>query len=390
MDTIIKTNKSLVVELLPKLGNYLLGISVICYISGFIITNLYLGSLGIVNLEIIRSRYILSGFLFFLFAGSIVYLIYGLLKTIQKYHGVAPWKAILRIIWYSIVNIVVIYIVIRVIMILAGSTKNPPIGLPQITPVNPWDEWLRIVPKTSIFPSLLIVGIIILLFLLIAAIFMLINPKIEGRDRQSRKQLFIEFFNGLWKKKFNFLLSLIGIYLFLYLWSLSNSALNFMTTNQVRGTSGPSPIQIFTFPMEEGWSRYFYSIVVIYVIIGLFLIIISIVQESTKPTGDGNPLSKFHGWIYLVSIAIILIVPAYTLGVYPNIPQQIGGGQLIRVEPYLSDFNLAQVFADPYANPYLIDRTASSSIFIIINKISPNNTILEIRNDLILSITYNP
>ena len=61
-------------EFLTKLGNYLVGITLICYIFGFIITNLYLGTLGIVNLDMLRTRYILVGLLFMVFFSAIAFL----------------------------------------------------------------------------------------------------------------------------------------------------------------------------------------------------------------------------------------------------------------------------------------------------------------------------
>jgi hypothetical protein len=214
MSSTSTTNRSVIIEYLPKIGNYLLGISIICYISGFVITNLYLGALGIVNLEISRSRYILTGFLFLLFSGSIIYLTYGLLKTLQKYREKPLWNTVLLIVWYSIINLVIVYVVMRVLSILAGSTNNPPIGLPQLTPITPWKDWINTVPSATLYPALILFGWIFALFILISALFILANPKDKSKERQTRKQLFVETVKGIWDKKYNFILSLLGIYIF--------------------------------------------------------------------------------------------------------------------------------------------------------------------------------
>ena len=79
-----------ITKFLANLSNYLLGLTILCYISGFAITNLYLGSLGIVNLDILRSRYLLTGMLFIIFIGTIGFLLYGLWNTLREYKEKPP------------------------------------------------------------------------------------------------------------------------------------------------------------------------------------------------------------------------------------------------------------------------------------------------------------
>ncbi len=58
------------VKALNEVTKYVVGFTLIAYASGFIITNLYLGSLGIVNLNLLRARYVLGGILFLAFVGT--------------------------------------------------------------------------------------------------------------------------------------------------------------------------------------------------------------------------------------------------------------------------------------------------------------------------------
>ncbi len=92
-------------EFLTKLGNYTIAIALLCYLTGFAITNMYLGSLGIVNLDILRARYILAGLLFLFFLGVIGYLVYGLIHTLRTTRYMTAVNVISRVVWFSAFNI---------------------------------------------------------------------------------------------------------------------------------------------------------------------------------------------------------------------------------------------------------------------------------------------
>jgi hypothetical protein len=64
-----------------KLNERVLGITLLCYLLGFIITNLYLGSLGVVSFDILRTRYVLVGFLFLIYF-SIISVLEVISKTV--------------------------------------------------------------------------------------------------------------------------------------------------------------------------------------------------------------------------------------------------------------------------------------------------------------------
>lgn len=49
-----------------------LALAAICYASGFIITSVYLASYGVVQVELVRARYVLVGFVFLLFCFGII------------------------------------------------------------------------------------------------------------------------------------------------------------------------------------------------------------------------------------------------------------------------------------------------------------------------------
>ncbi len=77
-------------------------LTLLCYLSGFVIANLYLGSLGVVNVDMLRTRYIQVGLLFLLFLGAISLLIYGLLETLRSCNRESPWRALRRVVGASL------------------------------------------------------------------------------------------------------------------------------------------------------------------------------------------------------------------------------------------------------------------------------------------------
>ncbi len=144
-DSSDSTAKPFYARLLPNLSSYAVGITLVCYLTGFVITNLYLGSFGIVNLDLLRARYILTGFLFLLFLGAIIFLVLGLIRTLYQSEQTSIWSIIFRVIFHSIQNIAILFIAIVVIAFLAGAASHPPVGTPQISPIMPLSQ--RSVPS---------------------------------------------------------------------------------------------------------------------------------------------------------------------------------------------------------------------------------------------------
>jgi hypothetical protein len=91
--------------------------------------------------------------------------------------------------------------------------------------------------------------------------------------------------------------------------------------------------------------------------------------------------------IYLLALAI----PVYSLGVYPYLPQRIGGGGIIAVQVVTPLKMLCKQFADPSMRTYLVDRTSSSLIFQLVKEQESQlkeNVIMEVANSQIQSIVY--
>ena len=102
-----------------------------------------------------------------------------------------------------------------------------------------------------------------------------------------------------------------------------------------------------------------------------------------------EPATRLSPWIYLIALCITIVVPVYALGVYPLLPQQIGGGRALRVEVTTANQDLNSDFANPELETYLIDRASDNSLFLVTDKSRQHYRVVEVSSSLIQSIVYN-
>jgi hypothetical protein len=371
------------IEFLPKLGNYLIGFTLLCYLSGFAIANLYLSSLGIVNLDILQIRYILVGLLFLLFLGAILYLVYGLIKSFRRDWWEPPLKIVSKAMWYSLQNISILLIfVIPSVAILAGSISTP-IGIPGLSPTVPWSDWLTTAPKAILRRTTIVFAGLLIILAIILAILIAVNPKNKYGMREPRKKRL----NEIGKAIPRFLGRLIVACVFTLLAIELIDLLTFLATNKVGVTSSQSS------SLPSGWARFFSGIVVIYALVAvLWTFLFLSFRSSSKDKDDlqENPVASISLWVYLIAFAIAVIVPLYAYYIYPYLPQQIGGGQALHVGVVVSSDDLKSRFVLAQNEVYLIDRGPASALFLIINRDTQEHQVLEVSNSLIQSIIYNP
>ena len=376
------------IDFLPKVTSYSVGATIICYFVGFVISNMYLGSLGVENFEVIRIRYIVVGILFLVFMGAIAFLVVGFWITLYKYILEPSLKLVSRLVWYSLENLIPIYLVIIAIYIITGRDNILPFGLPNVTNVTSFAEWLNYAPR-SIFTLTTWVIILILPFIyLTITIVILINPKDKNGKRRSRKEQFRELLK--WDKKsiWNTLGIILLIFIFIFVLLLLLSLLNFISTNNLH-----SSVNLSMF-LPEGWAGYFGGIALIYCIVAIWLAMFALLNKnSANESVEGsvlssNPIGLISSKIYFVAIAIILILPLYSFRIYSVLPQQMGGGQPIEVELLVSDDELNAYYTNPDIETYLIDRATDTTLVLSINNVTEDYKVEEIPNTTITRIIY--
>lgn len=256
----------------------IVGVTLIIYVAGFIVQNLHLGFLGVVNLDGIRVRYLLSGTLFISFIGSVLLPFYGLLHLLRDHWNTSLLKTFWGFMKYSFQVYVLLSTVVFGMQYLSGSNSRFIVSGQNVVKY----QWTNF----------------------IVAAFMLY-----------------------------FLLALVLLIFFL----------------------------IYKYFQHR-------------------------IDKMLDKRKDG-PIEKYGIWLYFFFFVAIL-ASIYTLTVYPYIPQQIGGGSLLSVEVITSSAKLAEQVSNPLHDVYLVDRTSSGAIFMVVDKQTEAKRVLEVANSQIEFLMY--
>jgi hypothetical protein len=279
-------SQTLTHKYLLNISNYALGAALVCYLTGFAMTNLYLGSLGIMNLDILRSRYILTGLLFIIFLGAIAYLTNGLVQTLIKTKSEPIWKALVQAVRHSFENLVTIYIVIVAISIFAGTANNFSNGLPNVTSNVSFKKWEITEPVSSLRGVAVLFLIGALVFIFLSTLIILINPRVNNGNRQTRKTIFLETWGWAKNNIIKLLSGLLLLYFGIVICFIIFSFLRFTSTGEVSTTSSQS-----VFFLQGGWTRFLGTIIAAYILIATFLLFIVFGPNFTKDNQE-NPLFR--------------------------------------------------------------------------------------------------
>lgn len=232
---------------------------------------------------------------------------------------------------------------------------------------------------SSVMVGVILVSVIVIVFAIVA-----INPRDKTGKREPRLHIVADMLKGLWRNKGKALGFIVAAFAFMYALILLSNLLGFLASSKIGGQStGTSSM------LTEGWLRFFGAAVVIYALVAVFLTFVLIFPPSSDNSTGDDELARSRAQIYLTAIAIIFIVPVFALGVYPNLPQQVGGGQVLRVEAIVDSDAVRPYFSNSNIEVYLIDRTSSGLLFLFLDKTKPEQRVMEVSSDLIKSITFS-
>lgn len=377
-------NRSLNLKKL-EFRDIVIGIPIICYIFGFLITNLYLGSIGVVNLDILRVRYIIAGLLFLAFLSFVFIPLIGLSRTLKKNRGKPISFQLFEVTWYSMLVFGLLNYVVVIFNAFTGRPRSQSgnfLAVPLAPFYNLLEESIQNVLDLTLRIGYLIVIFFFLFIPLITLIIVIFNPKDKHGINKSRSEIlkdiyrqFLSFKNIFYYLVFLFV-AIVFVFLVVLLVNIGNSDIfsNFLTNES----------------NSPGWSIYLYSSFIIYMASGIALTARDLIASTNA---DRAPrISSFMdlslAFLLLATFYVSIIVPTYALVVYPSIPQQLGGGKVVSVHVLTSNEELGPFFLSSENDTFLIDRTNSSSLFLIVNQCNLEQSIIEVSNSQIDSITY--
>lgn len=382
--------KRSILQRILRISEVIIGCGILLYIIGFIVENVYLGSLGVSIFDILKARYILIGGLFVFFFFSVMIPTYDFYIFYRDTPDTTVFKALFRLLKNALLTIFILFFfgtILRIFAGVKGSIHYFSFSYKDRTPISSW--------FTKVFPSCLssplrltlVISIVAIVLIIIAIlIYWIINPPIN-KQKVSRK----ENLHTLWEN-----LRSVGIKpvieffvllaLFTFVYPLITSFIVFLATDVVSSSDVLNQIDL-----SSEYFRFGLAVLACYLALSMFLfsyIYRARVYSIKKPLSKPKLLNNVSVLIYIVTFVVALLIPIYSYGIYPLIPQQIGGGSPVSINLLLSDNEFAKVLDSLTCNPYLLDRTSTS--IVIICKNSLQNNIFEIPNSKIELLSFNP
>jgi hypothetical protein len=362
---------------------------VLLYLLGFIIENIYLGSLGITIFDILKARYILIGGLFAFFLAAIGIPTIDVFFYYRNSENISFHQAIYRLLKNLLITFIALFLGSAILEVLAGANNTRPLGIASINPPKPFGFWAqKVFPELIIksFNTMMVIGLIVVsIIIIILLIVFVINPKKDNKH-VTRKERLQEFKADIKKRGFKSILDLLGILaFFFFVLPIVSSFITFLTSNAT--STGNSTTSI---DFSSVYFRFILAVLACYIVLSLFFIGI-IYQGKVMYSGSSNSvpprlLNKVAGWIYLITFIVVLLLPIYSFGIYPLIPQQIGGGTAIPIEIMMNDSNLQNRLQPPLCQPYIIDRTSSAVLVVCVDVNS--YSVVEVQLDQVKSIIF--
>jgi hypothetical protein len=367
-----------------RFNSNILGLSVILYISGFLIENMYLGSLGIVSFDVLRTKYILVGTIFILFSAAIIYPLHGLLEIIRRWDGTKVTQFVLDLVLHTIDQFILIFIAASTLSVLAGSSSGFPIGIPNISEPIPFEIWLETSFPEYLMDSLRMFGFYLVIYILIVFIGLIITVAVKPTGKTSeiktRREAFYQYRSKVISKDI-FKFTLIPFLIILIL-GVVGDLISYLSSGRLASSVSTGNYG------NLGFMRFVAGALLVYLLIGAFLVYMLIIRDRRDDSEDNNAnASSQHAGItsslFVFFWIMLIILPLYTFGVYPFLPQQIGGGRPEKIEIISTNEQLMATVTAPNKESYLLDRSSESSIILLIEPYQQEFEAIQINNSQI-------
>ncbi len=367
------------VKKLMEYKDAIIALPFVLYVLGFLITNLHLGSIGVVTFDLFRVRYIVVGALFAVFMATLIIALRGLLPKVVSEQS--PPRRVLSGIFYSFSVYGTISIIVWILRPLSGSRYSPAIVLPDRTTSTTFVDALLGNPDQWSVAALRAVGIVVAIYTSLVILAVLVGPMIIKKEKITRKRILI---GGL--KGYLYLLLIVALI------GLALAISRYITELREQRSIG-QPRQ-----SANDWTGFVAVHMAVYTLAAIHITLSSLgplgaeKDENVHIENDPRRQLSYHFSFTFMTFLLIsgTLIPAYALSAYPGIPQQLGGGAVIPAKIVTAwDTSISEDdFCD--APTYLLDRSSRS---ILVVRFSPRTEDLEayeFMNSEIRSIQYYP
>lgn len=363
-------------NLLAKLSitEVLLTGTAIIYAVGFLVTNLYLGSFGVVSFQFLKVKYFLVGILFVIFCSLILAPLIQLRKRLIERQN--TWKRLTLLFgrsWEVFGTFMLIGLFVNSVF---SFSRYPSLGNPDSSFL--FSEWVVTEGVSVILTSLKIplVVIIVIASLVVVALAILFLQK-ESFDYKIKKSR--ELLLDIWR----FIVS----YAFVQLLVL---VLAYIAWNALSSWTSSNSIESVT--KTHNWWRFIFGGFGLYFTIALYIFAYLPSPEDADKDVKIVSEEEFIGSIAMRLLLLFLffmfiVLPVYSVAIYPYLPPQVGGGAPTPIKIILEETTYSQINNE--GDTFLLDRT-DSEIFIAVLDTSESPQVFSIPNNKVLYIHYLP
>jgi hypothetical protein len=342
---------------LKKLTEHVLGITVLFYVLGFLVSTVYLCSLGVVWFDAIKPRYIVIGLLFGFFIMTFLLPLNVLRKHFIQGEIAKNFFVLLGV---SFITLVVLSCLVFFIEgslrtgVRADILARQPVGFDKAFTIEP-QHFRSAIP--------MFYGIVLLLILAITVV-----ASIVFRNDREKLMSFL-------RAEIPFIVALISYAILI-------------EVLEVYRKLGPKNLA-----EDNGWNLFIITSLMTYVVGALFLFWSGVHKPKTPdpkapPEAPTPVLDWSMSWVRLIWLSTYVspILPVYATVVYPRIVQGIGGGAPVMVQLASAD-DQERPWTDKDST-YILERNDKDTLLLIKSAADGRIRIVEVESNKLGTIEY--
>jgi hypothetical protein len=345
----------------------------LAYLAGFLITSIYLASLGIVNMDLLRARYILTGVLFLIFVGIPTGLSHGLLQVLRQYWESPPTFLLRKATAYSLVGIGVALFIVGSLGYLGEVIRFPVLPI-SLDAGYPWSDWANTSLRRLAGFWLWSVAVLFGSFVATRSVGFLRERRWRILQRWPRRDLVTHI-------ALDTAIVLVASTIVPSLIIVGATLLSLISFLYTRGR----PI------VGISWPWWLFALVATLLYLGYAISLVPGILHARLTRAGELPPQVDEFWpqyfrlLPIGALLLSVVVPVYSLAIYPVIPQPLGGGLPVPIRLQVESADSARSLRGSLE---LVDRTSDGSLLLVLDADIGGRRVIEVPANQIRLLQY--